>query len=67
MLDAAACGLPLVVNDTLKAHERIDGNGMQYKVNDLDDLVRAIGQLQDARLRQTLGASGAQKMRNQFS
>ena len=28
MLDAAACGLPIVVNDTLKAVERIEGNGL---------------------------------------
>jgi glycosyltransferase involved in cell wall biosynthesis len=67
MLDAAACGLPLVVNDTLRASERIDGNGMQYKLNSLEDLVHALEQLQDPRLRQTLGSWGAQKMRNHFS
>src|SRR5260370_9294775 len=28
MLDAAACGLPVVANDTMTAKERLDGNGV---------------------------------------
>jgi glycosyltransferase involved in cell wall biosynthesis len=67
MLDAAACGLPLIVNDTLQATERIDGNGIQYKLNDVDDLVRALLSLRDAELRRKLGARGADRMAAEFS
>lgn len=68
MLDAAACGLPIVVNDTLKAVERIEGNGLQYRLNDLDDLVRVLGRLVDsAELREKLGGTGAQRMERLFS
>ena len=49
MLDAAACGLPVVVNDTLRATERINGNGLQYRLNDVDDLVRVLSTLMAAR------------------
>ncbi len=43
MLDAAACGLPLIVNDTLVAVvKQIEGNGITYRLNDVDDLIRAL-------------------------
>ncbi len=67
MLDAAACGLPIVVNDTLKAVERIEGNGVQYRLNDLNDLVRVLGELADPGLRVRLGTAGAGKMASRFA
>jgi glycosyltransferase involved in cell wall biosynthesis len=67
MLDAAACGLPIVVNDTLLAKERIAGNGITYRLNDLEDLVRALLSLRDANARKNLGDAGATRMANQFS
>lgn len=67
MLDAAACGLPIVVNDTLRAVERIDGNGLQYRLNDADDLVRVLSTLMDARRRSELGSLGAIRMEREFS
>ncbi len=67
MLDAATCGLPIVVNDTLKARERIEGNGVTYRLNDLDDLIRVILSLRSPELRRTLGCHGAEKMRSEFS
>jgi glycosyltransferase involved in cell wall biosynthesis len=67
MLDAAACGLPIVVNHTLQAVERIDGNGLQYRLNDLSDLVAVLTRLQDPGLRTTLGRTGALRMEQQFS
>jgi glycosyltransferase involved in cell wall biosynthesis len=67
MLDAAACGLPIIVNDTMAATERIDGNGLTYKLNDLDDLVRVLRGLRDAQIRRRLGECGARKMRQDFS
>jgi glycosyltransferase involved in cell wall biosynthesis len=62
MLDAAACGLPIIVNDTIAAVERIDGNGLKYKLGDVDDLVRALVELGDSLARQGLGSFGAKKM-----
>lgn len=62
MLDAAACGLPIIVNDTIAAVERIDGNGLTYRLHDVDDLVRALLELGDPLARQCLGSCGAKKM-----
>jgi glycosyltransferase involved in cell wall biosynthesis len=67
MLDAAACGLPVVVNDTLKAVERIAGNGLQYRLNDVDDLAEVLGRLVDPGERDRLGSTGARRMRELFS
>ena len=67
MLDAAACGLPVVVNDTLRATERIDGNGLTYVLNDLAALERVLSQLLDPARRAALGAIGARRMVEHFS
>jgi len=67
MLDAAACGLPIVVNDTMRASERIEGNGVNYKLNDLDDLIRVLLLLKNFATRQKMGFHGAQKMARDFS
>lgn len=66
MLDAAACGLPLVVNDTLVAVERIDGNGITYRLNDVEDLARALASLEDPVRRLELGRRGAERMVREF-
>jgi glycosyltransferase involved in cell wall biosynthesis len=67
MLDAAACGLPIIVNDTLVATERIDGNGITYRLNDIDDLVRALRSLRSPGRRKELGTVGASRMASLFS
>jgi glycosyltransferase involved in cell wall biosynthesis len=67
MLDAAACGLPIVVNHTVEAPERIEGNGIRYLLNNLEDLIRALLELRDPDLRRRLGDHGAQKMLRDFS
>lgn len=67
MLDAAACGLPLIVNDTLIATERIKGNGLTYHLNDVDDMVRVLLLLKDPSLRKKLGEAGAYKMATEFN
>jgi glycosyltransferase involved in cell wall biosynthesis len=67
MLDAAACGLPIVVNHTMSAPERVDGNGSTYKLHDRQDLVATLLRLRDASVRGGMGAVGAEKMRSQFS
>jgi glycosyltransferase involved in cell wall biosynthesis len=67
MLDAAACGLPIIVNDTLLAKERIDGNGLTYRLNDAADLAETIKSLADPATRRELGEVGASRMIRLFS
>jgi glycosyltransferase involved in cell wall biosynthesis len=66
MLDAAACGLPLIVSDRIY-QDHVSGNGMNYRMNDLDSLCEAMRSLQDPELRQRLGQAGAIKMRSRFA
>ena len=67
MLDAAACGLPVVVNNTLRAVERIDGNGLTYELNDQASLESVLSRLLDREARRELGSVGARRMIEQFS
>jgi glycosyltransferase involved in cell wall biosynthesis len=67
MLDAAACGLPVVANHTMTARERLDGNGMAYQLNEQADLVRVLLELRDAKTRRRMGEHGARKMAKGFS
>jgi glycosyltransferase involved in cell wall biosynthesis len=67
MMDAAACGLPIVANNTMTASERLDGNGAAYKLNELGDLVRVLLELRDPETRKRMGAIGARKMAHDFS
>jgi glycosyltransferase involved in cell wall biosynthesis len=67
MIDAAACGIPIVVNDTMQATERVEGNGLKYRLNDKDDLMRVLNELQDKKKRRILGDNGANKALREFS
>lgn len=67
MLDAAACGLPLVVHDELIARERIDGNGITFRLNDREDLKRVLLELKPAEVRKAMGAIGAERMLQLYS
>lgn len=67
MLDAAGCGLPIVANDTVSVLERIEGNGLLYKLNDVHDLVRTLLELRDQNTRQQMGFAGAAKVASKFS
>lgn len=67
MLDAAACGLPLVVSDGIVYREHVDGNGLVYRMNDCESLVQTLTLLADPDLRSRLGQAGADKMVRRFS
>jgi glycosyltransferase involved in cell wall biosynthesis len=67
MLDAAACGLPIVANHTMTATERLNGNGLAYRLNDLEDLARVLSALRDAGTRVDMGELGARKMKGEYS
>lgn len=67
MLDAAASGIPIIISDKVLAVERVQGNGVTYKENDTEDLMRALESLRDADRRNRLGKVGAEKMRREYS
>jgi glycosyltransferase involved in cell wall biosynthesis len=67
MLEAAACGLPLVISNRIQAKERIEGNGLTYAENDLQDLIHTLKKLENIDERSRLGLAGNQKMRQNFS
>lgn len=67
MIDCAASGTSIIVNDTIAAVERVEGNGLRYRLNDLTDLKRALLDLCDPARRAELGAAGALKMERDFS
>lgn len=67
MIDAAACGLPIVISDRVQAKERVEGNGLTYVENDADDLANTILKLKDANLRKELGSFGVKKIQENFS
>jgi glycosyltransferase involved in cell wall biosynthesis len=66
MLDAAACGIPIIVSDRIY-QDHVTGNGLAYRMNDLDSLCEKLRMLEDPHLRARLGAAGARKMRDNFS
>jgi glycosyltransferase involved in cell wall biosynthesis len=67
VLDAAACGLPVIVSDGIRYREHVDGNGLVFKMNDLDSLVATLARLCSPEERMRLGTFGAGKMLREFS
>jgi glycosyltransferase involved in cell wall biosynthesis len=67
MLDAAACGIPLIISNGVVYREHVDGNGLVYHQNDLDDLISKLLELQSPERRKQLGERGAEKMLQDFS
>lgn len=66
-LDAAACGLPIVMSDQEKATERWMGYGRAYNEGSLDSLVSVLESLMDKDLRLSLGGFGSSKMESDYS
>jgi glycosyltransferase involved in cell wall biosynthesis len=67
VLDATACGLPVVISDRVQATERKEGNGITYVENDARDLIRALLALKEAETRKTLGKLGVEKILTRLS
>jgi glycosyltransferase involved in cell wall biosynthesis len=67
MLDAAACGLPVVISNNVKAIERVEGNGLTYIENDVNSMVEALLKLKDTETRKKLGDCGIKKIQTQYS
>lgn len=66
-LDAAACGLPIIVSGRVTVRERVDGNGLTYEESDVADLGAKILSLKSTDRRTRLGEAGSEKMRAQYS
>jgi glycosyltransferase involved in cell wall biosynthesis len=66
MLDAAACGVPIVVSDRIY-QDHVTGNGLAYRMNDLESLCDTLRTLDDADTRRALGSEGARKMHERFT
>jgi len=66
-LDAAACGLPLILSNRIKVVERVEGNGLLYEQDNPTDLARRIRQLADSDIRRSMGEIGVRKVQSQFS
>ena len=66
MLDAAACGLPVIANHRMGAPERLQGSGLTYRLGDVEDLREKIRSLAHAKAREKLGACGARRMKDEY-
>jgi glycosyltransferase involved in cell wall biosynthesis len=61
-LDAAACGLPIIINEKVQDNFRTDGNGLRYIDRDFKDLANKILSLQDRWTRKKMGKNGSDKI-----
>jgi glycosyltransferase involved in cell wall biosynthesis len=67
VLDATACGLPVIISNKVQATERKEGNGITYIENDVDDMIRALLTLKEADVRKKLGRLGINKIMTKLS
>jgi glycosyltransferase involved in cell wall biosynthesis len=66
-LDAAVCGLPLILSNKIKVFERVDGNGLLYEEGNHVDLANKLLMLQDADKRKQMSIHGIKKIKGNFS
>ena len=67
MLDALACGIPIIVSNKLSATERIDGCGSTYLEGSVEDLKKKILEMyQNDAERKAMAACGAQKIKMNY-
>jgi glycosyltransferase involved in cell wall biosynthesis len=67
MIDASACGLPIVISNKVQAKERVEGNGLTYIENDFNSLADELLKLKDVSLRKELGSFGKNKVQTKYS
>jgi len=66
-LDAAACGLPIILSNKISVMERVDGNGLLFEEGNFLDLADKIQSLKDSDLREKMGKKGIDNVFNNFS
>ncbi len=67
MLDAASCGIPVVVSDRMGDQDRVEGNGAVYREGDVADLATVLHKLTPEQLRRELGRVGRAKVVEKYS
>lgn len=67
MLDASACGTPIVVCDTMGQKQRIQGNGLFFREQNEDALAQALLELESPNVREKMGRVGRRLMTDEFS
>lgn len=67
VLDASACGLPVIVSSNVQAPERIEGNGLVYEENNYINLAEVLLTLENKKLREELGKLGVEKIRKKYT
>ncbi|MCK9424583.1 MAG: glycosyltransferase family 4 protein [Ignavibacteriaceae bacterium] len=66
-LDAAACGLPLILSDKIKVLERVKGNGLLFNEGDVNDLAEKISSLKDIQARKIMSKISVENVFQNFS
>jgi glycosyltransferase involved in cell wall biosynthesis len=66
-LDAAACGLPLILSNRIKVVERIEGNGLLYEEGNHLDMAKTLRKMSDSGLRKKMSQVGIEKIKTNFS
>ncbi len=66
-LDAAACGLPIILSNHVQVTERVEGNGLTYEEDNVYDLAQKIKSLADQKIRAHMGQIGSNKINQHFS
>ena len=66
-LDAAACGLPLILSNKIFVTERMEGNGFLYEEGSASDLAEKILLLKSPEVRQKYSKVGIEKVVRDFS
>jgi glycosyltransferase involved in cell wall biosynthesis len=67
MLDAASCGLPVVVSDQIGEPDRVQGNGLMYREDDSESLASTLLALMEKGKRHGLGVTARQRMLEKYS
>jgi len=66
-LDAAACGLPVILSNKISVTERVEGNGFLYEEGNASDLAEKILLLKSSKLRNQFSKVGVEKVFREFS
>ncbi len=67
LLDAAACGLPIVVSDRIPPVGQLEGRALTYHVNSMEHLASVFSDLADANRRRSIGHNSAEQLMAHFS
>ncbi len=66
-LDAAACGMPIIINEKVEDNLRTQDNGLRYREGDFKDLAAKILMLEDKFKRREMGKIGSEKIAKFYS